>query len=158
MPPDLVIRPAADADRDTLQRLLTAQLVENGTPSDAEGIARGIDHALRPASASWLWLAEREGQPLAVVLANEIASVEHGGIALWIEELYVVPEARRQGIALAVLNRVSEEARRRNIRAIDLEVIPTQSAAFALYEVLGFKPVHRSRLSLRLHSEGDGDG
>jgi hypothetical protein len=35
-------------------------------------------------------------------------------------------------------------------RALDLEVVPTQSAAFGLYEVLGFKLVHRSSLSLRL--------
>jgi ribosomal protein S18 acetylase RimI-like enzyme len=36
------------------------------------------------------------------------------------------------------------------VRAIELEVVPTQAAAFALYRALGFEEVHRTRLSLAL--------
>src|SRR5437879_4131962 len=109
---DLVVRPAEAADRDIAHRLLTAQLLEHHLPADAEGISRGIDEALAPHSPAWLWLAEREGRAIAVFLANRVVSVERGGSALWVEELYVVPEARRRGVARALLARVCDQARR----------------------------------------------
>jgi len=135
---ELIVRPATEADRPTAHGLLTSQLVEHRLPADREGIDRGIRHALAPVSCAWLWLAEREGRAVAILLANEIVSVEHGGLALWIEELYVVREARRSGVARALLGRVRERARERGIRSIELEVVPTQTPAFALYRALGF--------------------
>jgi GNAT superfamily N-acetyltransferase len=147
---ELIVRPADEADRDTVHRLLTAQLVEHRLPAAAQGISRGIDLALAADSRAWLWLAEREGRAVAILLANEIVSVERGGLVLWIEELYVVPEARRSGIARALLGRVRERARERGIRAIELEVVPTQGPAFALYRALGFEDLRRTRLSLPL--------
>jgi len=147
---DLTIRPATHADRERAQQLLTAQLVEHRLPADADGIARGIELALAPQSPAWLWLAERAGRAVGIFLANQIVSVEQGGTVLWIEELYVVPEARRTGVARALLERICDEARRRGVRGVDLEVVPTQAAAFALYRALGFTDVNRQRLNLPL--------
>ena len=147
---DLVIRAADPADRAAAHQLLTAQLIEHRLPADPDGIARGIDCALSPHSGAWLWLAERDATPVAVLLANEIASVERGGLVLWIEELYVIPTARRRGVARALLARVCEQARDRGVHAIELEVVPAQAAAFALYRALGFDEVHRRRMSLAL--------
>ncbi len=146
----LAIRTAGPADRATAHRLLTAQLIEHCLPADSDGVARGIDSALAPHSPAWLWLAERNGTPVAIFLANEIASVERGGLVLWVEELYVIPTARRTGVARALLARVCEQARERGVRAIELEVVPTQAAALALYRALGFNQVHRHRMSLAL--------
>jgi GNAT superfamily N-acetyltransferase len=147
---DLVARPATDADRAVLHALLTAQLVEHALPADADGIARGIALALAPHSPAWLWLAERDGRAVAVFLANEIVSVELGGKVLWVEETYVVPEARRSGVARAMLAAICDEARRRGLRAVELEVVRTQAAAFALWRALGFTDVNRQRMSLAL--------
>jgi len=147
---ELVIRAAGPADRAAAHQLLTAQLIEHRLPADPDGIARGIDFALAAHSPAWLWLAEGDATPVAVLLANEIASVERGGLVLWIEELYVIPTARRRGVARALLVRVCEQARERGVRAIELEVVPTQAAAFALYRALGFDELHRRRMSLAL--------
>lgn len=145
---NLIIRQAGDADRAAAARLLTAQLIEHDLPADPDRIARGITSALQANSRAWLWLAERASIPVGVLLANEIASVEHGGTVLWVEELYVFPEARRTGIARAMLSRVREQTHQRGVRAIELEVVPTQAAAFALYRSFGFKEVNRRRMSL----------
>ena len=146
----LVLRPATEADRDTAHRFLTAQLIEHRLPANPDGVARGIDRALAPHSPAWLWLAERDGRPTAIFLANEIASVERGGSVLWVEELYVVPEARRSGIARALLARICQQARQRGVRTIELEVVPTQAAALALYRSLQFEELRRTRMSLSL--------
>jgi len=146
----MIVRPAAVADREVARRLLLAQLIEHRLPADPEGVARGIDLALAPHSPAWLWLAERDGLAVGIFLANAIVSVERGGLALWVEELYVVPEARRSGVARTLLARVCDQARREGVRAVELEVVPTQLAALALYRSLGFAVVHRQRMSLSL--------
>jgi GNAT superfamily N-acetyltransferase len=146
----LRIRPAGPSDREIVHGLLTAQMVEHRLPADPERIDRGLDAAFRPASPAWLFLAERDGQAVGVFLANQIVSVEKGGETLWIEELYVTPDARRTGVARALLAHALDEARRRGLRAFDLEVVPTQAAALALYRALGFEDVPRQRMSLEL--------
>jgi ribosomal protein S18 acetylase RimI-like enzyme len=146
----LTIRRAAEADRSGAVELLAAQLVEHHLAADREAIARAVDLALAPHSPAWLLLALRGGQPLGVLLANQEVSVECPPSTLWIEELYVIPSARRTGVARALLAFVCEEARSRGVRALNLEVVPTQEAAFALYRRLGFTDVNRARLRLEL--------
>ncbi len=146
----LRIRPAGRSDRDVVHGLLTAQMVEHRLPAEPERIERGLDAAFRPGSPAWLFLAERDGQAVGVFLANQIVSVEKGGETLWIEELYVTPAARRTGVARALLAHALDQARRRGLRAFDLEVVPTQAAALALYRALGFEDVPRQRMSLEL--------
>jgi GNAT superfamily N-acetyltransferase len=146
----LRIRPASPSDRDVVHGLLTAQMVEHRLPAEPQRIDRGLDAAFRPGSPAWLFLAERDGQAVGVFLANQIVSVERGGETLWIEELYVTPDARRTGVARALLAHALDEARRRGLRAFDLEVVPTQAAALALYRALGFEDVPRQRMSLEL--------
>ena len=146
---ELVIRRAVKADRQVAARLLMAQLEEHHLPADAEGVARGIELAMK-SEAAWLLLAFAQTEAVGVFLANEIVSVEQAGIVLWVEELYVVPSARRRGVARGILNCVSQEARRKGIVSIELEVVPTQEAAFALYRSLGFVDVERKRMKWKL--------
>jgi GNAT superfamily N-acetyltransferase len=146
----VLVRPLGAAERDVAARLLTAQLVEHKLPADAAQIAAGLDQAFLPHSPAWLRLAERDHQAVGILLANEIVSVETGGRNLWLEELYVVPEARRTGVARAMLHALAVEARSRGIKTLQLEVVRTQAAAFALYQALGFHAVDRARLDLDL--------
>jgi ribosomal protein S18 acetylase RimI-like enzyme len=146
----LEVRAATPIDRAAAVRLLTAQLVEHALPVDAAGIERGVELALAAGSSAWLVVALSSGMVVGIALANPIVSVEYGGAALWIEELYVAPAHRRRGVARALLGFVAAEARNHGMRALQLEVVPTQAAAFALYDALGFHPVERRRLELHL--------
>jgi ribosomal protein S18 acetylase RimI-like enzyme len=84
-----------------------------------------VELAFTPHSLIWLLLAELDG----------------------VEELYVVPAARRRRVATAFLAYLLTEGRRRGVRAVELEVLPTQTAAFALYRARGFHDVHRQRMT-----------
>ena len=141
----LVIRRVVDSDREVAARLLVAQLVEHHLPAELRGVERGIDLAMER-EATWLLLAFFGEEPVGVFLANEIVSVEQAGIVLWVEELYVVPSARRRGVARGILNFVAREARKKGIVSVELEVVPTQDAAFALYRSMGFVDVERKRM------------
>jgi ribosomal protein S18 acetylase RimI-like enzyme len=142
------VRFATAADLDSALRLLVAQLQEHQLPVDEEGMRRTLAQVTQPgASWAWLLLAERDGEPVGVCLANRILSVEWAGVVLWVEELYVAPAARRIGVASDLLRHLIEEGRRLGIRSVELEVVPTQAAAFALYDRLGFRHLDRKRLS-----------
>ena len=145
----LVIRRAMKSDREVAARLLVAQLVEHHLPADPQGVERGIELAMGRETA-WLLLAFVDQEAVGVFLANEIVSVEQAGIVLWVEELYVVPSARRRGVARGILNFVAEEARRKGIVSIELEVVPTQEAAFALYRSMGCVDVERKRMKWKI--------
>src|SRR5438128_3920838 len=121
----MMIKRASEADREVAARLLIAQLVEHHLPANPQGVARGIELAMG-SEAAWLLLAFFEDEPVGVFLANEIVSVEQAGMVLWVEELYVVPSARRRGVAREILNFVAREARKKGIVSVELEVVPTQ--------------------------------
>jgi ribosomal protein S18 acetylase RimI-like enzyme len=149
-PSGLVIRAATGTDRGAVIRLLTAQLVEHGLPVDDEGLVRAVELCLAHGSPAWLVVALRHGLPAGILLANPIVSIEHGGISLWIEELYVPPEQRRRGVARALVDFVGVEARSHGVRALELCVAPSQTAALALYAALGFRRNDRVIHSLAL--------
>jgi ribosomal protein S18 acetylase RimI-like enzyme len=145
----LVIRRAGKSDREVAARLLVAQLVEHHLPADLPAVERGFELAMKR-KAAWLLLAFLDEEVVGVFLANEIVSVEQAGIVLWVEELYVMPTARRRGVARAILNHVASEARQKGIVSVELEVVPTQEAAFALYRSMGFVDVERKRMKWKL--------
>ena len=146
----LLIRRVTDSDRDVAVRLLVAQLVEHHLEAEREGVERGVGLAMTAAESTWLLMAIRDERAVGIFLANEIVSVEKSGLVLWVEELYVIPAARRSGVAREILHHVAKEARRKGIRSIELEVVRTQAAAFGLYRAMGFKEVDRARMGLEL--------
>jgi GNAT superfamily N-acetyltransferase len=141
----VVIRAAGAADKEVAARLLMAQLVEHGLPAELEGIERGIELALGR-EAAWLLVALRGEEAVGIFLANEIVSVEKSGMVLWVEELYVVPAARRSGVARGMLEHVSREGKKKGIVGVELEVVPGQEAALSLYRGMGFVDVERRRM------------
>ncbi len=132
------VRSADRRDIAALIDLLAAQLSEHGLAAGREQIRRGIE------------VAFETGAPLLVAravgacLANRIASVEHGGTVLFIEELYVAPDARRRGVARAILSRLLADSRASGMRAIELEVDEGHEPAGALYRSLGFEANKRT--------------
>ena len=83
-----------------------------------------------------------------------------GGDCL-MEDLYVAPDARRSGLARAIMDFSVARARERGCRRAELDVNERNSAALALYEGLGFSaganPYGGRDLYLRLHLDACGD-
>ncbi len=142
------IRPADRRDTDSLVELLAAQLSEHGLAASLERVRRGIEVAFQ--SGAPLLVAMEGPRGVGACLANRIASVEHGGAVLFIEELYVAPHARRRGVARALLNRLLADSRASGVRAIELEVDEGHEPARALYRSLGFEANTRTPWVLEL--------
>ena len=64
-----------------------------------------------------------------------------GDGAAEVKRMYVVPAARRRGVSRAVLVALEEAARSRGWTTLRLETGPLQTAAVALYESGGYRPI-----------------
>jgi ribosomal-protein-alanine N-acetyltransferase len=111
--------------------------------------AEAIRELLASAGAFAL-VAEDEGAPQAFVLARTAA--DEGEILT----LATLPEARRRGLARALMTGAADLARERGARRLLLEVAETNSAARALYEALGYESVGR-RVAYYAGRIGGGD-
>ena len=79
---------------------------------------------------------EKDGKTAGYALLCKTWSQEAGGKAVWIDELYVLPEFRNKGIGhefFAKLREIEPAARYR------LEIEPDNLRAKALYESMGFE-------------------
>jgi ribosomal-protein-alanine N-acetyltransferase len=85
------------------------------------------------------WVVHEEGAVVGYICLWEIADELH------ITNIAVHPRRRRRGIARRLLAGVLEDARRRSLRLIGLEVRPSNTEARTLYEGLGFRVVGRRR-------------
>ena len=94
------------------------------------------------------WRERRDGhrEILVALLDGEVAgTVSMGGRrhgrpgSLRLFALDVGPAYRRRGVGAALIGAVEQEARRRNLRAVNLEVAVENEDAIRLYERLGYE-------------------
>ena len=88
---------------------------------------------------SVIFVAEHNEQSLGFVqLYPSFSSVSL--LPTWIlNDVYVLSDARRQGIAKALIQRCQEFVQEQQHKALSLETAPTNIAAKALYQQLGFE-------------------
>jgi GNAT superfamily N-acetyltransferase len=118
----LQIRPATAADRDAAVRLLAAQLAEHDIPIETPLLMEAVDGMLAREERGAILLALIDAAPIGLAVMSQTWTVEHGGTAMWLDELYVEPAHRNGGIGARLLEAVVTEAKRRGARALDLEV------------------------------------
>jgi ribosomal protein S18 acetylase RimI-like enzyme len=81
--------------------------------------------------------------PDGLALLRFKPSVWSDGLEAYLEELYVVPRLRGEGIGTAIMERAMELARERGAVRMDLGTSTDDTAARALYEKLGFTNLER---------------
>lgn len=85
------------------------------------------------------WVGREDGRILGYICLWEVADELH------VTNVAVHPDARRRGVARALLESVFARARAAASRLVLLEVRPSNTEALALYESFGFKTVGRRR-------------
>lgn len=126
--------------------------IERMRPSDLDEVL-----AIERASFSMPWsrgafLYEMEQNQVARCFVVREDGTVVGYVCLWevADELHITniavhPRHRRRGIARLLLRQVLDDARRRALRVVVLEVRPSNVEARALYESFGFRVVGRRR-------------
>jgi ribosomal protein S18 acetylase RimI-like enzyme len=92
------------------------------------------------------WLLRRSDEPIGVVLLADHPEVDEREVAY----VGLVPAARRHGFGREAMRRVLVEARVAERRLVTLSVDVRNRPAWELYRSLGFEPIERRVVFLRL--------
>ena len=139
------LAPATVEDCRECAQLLVKQLGEHGVDASGEQLVRMLECVVADGARGFLTLARESSRIVGVAYVATILSAEHCGPVGWLEELYVTPDRRSQGIGTALVTAVLERARETGIVAMELEIDAGHSRAESLYRRFGFHPLERSR-------------
>ena len=87
-----------------------------------------------------------------------LGNLDVRGEDAWIGGVGVVPSARRTGVGEALMRALHEQARKRGVRRVWLEVIVENTGALALYEKLGYELVQDVEVWTLPGAEGEHEG
>jgi GNAT superfamily N-acetyltransferase len=96
-------------------------------------------------------IAERGGKPVGFALYTFNYSVWTAARGIFIEDIWVVPEERRNGVARALMVALAQECRAKGFKRIDLNVLDWNPAR-GFYEKIGFRWI-KNWLPYRLSGE-----
>ena len=130
----MTVRAAAPADVPALERLWQSFEDEVPSPPHVDVDApRELAELREGVDAGLVYLAEDDGVPVGYALARRTTS-RLGRLT----DLYVVPDARRGGVAAALVHAVVEALAADGIEHLDLEVLASNAGARAVYHRWGF--------------------
>jgi GNAT superfamily N-acetyltransferase len=104
-----------------------------------EGVARALERLLEDPALGRVYLIEHDGTEVGYVAICFGFSLEFQGRDGFVDEIFVVPEARRKGIARAALEHAIELSGRLGVRALHLEAAKGNAHLLRLYASLGFR-------------------
>jgi GNAT superfamily N-acetyltransferase len=135
---ELTIRQATPSDLDHLAPLFDGYRQFYRQPSDVEGAKRFLLDRLR-CNQSIIFIAYQAGE--GVGFTQLYPSFSSGAMAqiLILNDLFVIPEARKRGVGSALLERGAEYARQIGALRLVLSTEANNLTAQSLYEKYGWK-------------------
>ncbi|GAB4121485.1 MAG: GNAT family N-acetyltransferase [Roseiflexaceae bacterium] len=135
----LSFRMAEIADTALLLEMSQALSAHDGTQADADRVLRGLQGLIGMPDRGQIWMIEQAAQPVGYLVLTWGYSLEFGGRDAFIDELFLLPEARGQGIGQATLQFAAEQCALAGVQALHLEVERGNQRAQAAYERAGFE-------------------
>lgn len=145
----IALRPAGLDDAELLLSYARAFHMEDGHPLSplAEEALKSL---LGMPEAGRIFIIEDAGQPAGYGVLCFGFSIEFGGRDCFIDDLYIVPQARGRGVGAASIALLSEISRTFGCKALHLEVMAENERAARLYTRHGFKDRGSMLMSQRL--------
>ena len=139
----LSIRPATVADLPALCAWNLAMARETeGLELDPAVLERGVRGVFEQPRRGYYLVAERDGATVGGLLVTFEWSDWRNGDYWWIQSVYVVPDARRDGVFRALYAEVERRARGAGAASLRLYVETENRRAQATYARLGMHPCH----------------
>ncbi len=132
----------SDSENIVELQLRMAQETE-GLQLDRNVVSRGVRSVFEEPARGTYWIAEEKGNVLGVLLAIPEWSDWRNATVLWIHSLYVIPEARGQGVFKKLyLNLEKQVEQSPDLAGIRLYVDKQNKSAQKVYEKLGMNKHH----------------
>jgi GNAT superfamily N-acetyltransferase len=134
----IAVRPAIRADTGLILAFVRGladyeRLLHEVTASEAD-----IDAALFSAQPrAFCDIAEQDGVPVGFALWFYNFSTFEGRFGIYLEDLFVIPEARGSGAGLALMRRLARRCRDEDLRRLEWQVLDWNQPTIAFYDRLG---------------------
>jgi GNAT superfamily N-acetyltransferase len=132
------IRRASPEDAETLLELIEALAhYERLEPPDEEARARLVEHGFGSQPRFETYLAEIDGDAVGYAIVFETYSTFLARPTLYLEDIFVRPEARRRGAGMALLRCLAAEAVARGCGRMEWTVLDWNELAQGVYRKIG---------------------
>ena len=140
---------ATEADGPELLALARAFHAGDGHPLTEQGAA-ALRATARGHPLAKAWLVREAGRTIGYAVLGFGYGIEYGGADAFVDDLYLIPDARGRGLGALVLERLEAEARAMRLNALFLVVDPDNAPALRLYRRQGFEDTHWLLMAKRL--------
>ena len=148
-------RVAAIADLTTLLELVEEFHQHEKLPFDATLDREVLRHFLTDESFGRAWLIEQDDAVIGYLVLTLSFSVEYRGRDAFIDELYLRPQYRGQGIGTQLLAFAEAACRRLKVRALHLEVHIENPDAQRFYHRAGYQNYDRLLMTKQFANHAD---
>jgi len=134
----ITVRPAAPVDAGLIEGFIRAlaeyEKLLHEVKIDVAGVASALfgDHP-----RAFCDIAESDGAPVGFALWFYSFSTFEGAYGLYLEDLFVVPEARGTGAGMALMRRLARRCRDEGLARMEWAVLDWNAASIAFYDRLG---------------------
>ncbi|HEX6307755.1 MAG TPA: GNAT family N-acetyltransferase [Longimicrobiales bacterium] len=145
-------REAQPNDVELLIEMMAEFYAEASYPLNRVHARQAFEGLLNNSALGSVWILQKGAEAAGYLVLTLTYSMEYGGLAAFIDDLYVRPEHRGQGIGYRGMEAIRQHAAGLGVRAIHLEVGADNARAQSLYRKAGFVPTGRQLLTLQLAS------
>lgn len=136
--PALVIREASRPDAPLILRFIEGLAEYERLRHACVATESGVrDTLFGPEPAAWVLIAELDGRAVGFALWCRNYSTFLALPGIWLEDLFVVPEARGHGVGKALLATLARLAAERGWGRVDWAVLDWNAPSIAFYRSLG---------------------
>lgn len=140
---NFTIRPATTGDTETIVRFNIEMALESESLSlEPEKVRRGVERSLSDPSVGRYYLAHRGDEIVGQIRVTLEWSDWNNAQYWWIQNVYVVPSERKQGIYKALHHHVKNLAEETGACGLQLYVDAQNAAAQAVYKNLNMEQSH----------------
>jgi GNAT superfamily N-acetyltransferase len=138
----VTIRPADPADIATIHAFILAladyERLAHAVKADRDTLAR---YLFGPRPMAEVLIAETDGAAIGFALFFHNFSTFEGRPGIYLEDLFVLPEARGAGAGKALLGRLARLAIERDCARLEWAVLDWNEPAIAVYRAIGARPM-----------------
>ena len=143
------VREAMPADAGTIAALAHALSLEEGYAAPALQPEHVRAEGFGASPRFRALLAARDGQPVGYALFYPAYDTDHAARGFYLQDLYVVPEARRQGAGRALMAAVARACAADGGCYVFWNALPGNRAGLAFYRAIGAREENILTLSLQ---------
>ena len=136
---DVIIRPAGSRDAAAIARLANLLSRHEGLADDVSSEEQVLRDGFGERPAFEVLLAERDGAAIGYALFADGYNTDIAARAVWLNDIFVIDEARSRGVGRRLLAAVARAAVERGARSVCWGVRSANRRARAFYAELGAK-------------------